>query len=98
MCIRDSFNANKLRLTLNRLQGLGYFSDVNVNFEPGENPDDVIIVLTVEEARTGKLGFNVAYGTQSGFGGGMSYENFNSGGAGLKPVSYTHLSGISVTP
>lgn len=82
--VGELFNANKLRLTLNRLQGLGYFSDVNVNFEPGENPDDVIIVLTVEEARTGKLGFNVAYGTQSGFGGGMSYENFNIGGAGLK--------------
>jgi len=82
--VGELFNANKLRLTLNRLQGRGYFSDVNVNFEPGENPDDVIIVLTVEEARTGKLGFNVAYGTQSGFGGGMSYENFNIGGAGLK--------------
>ncbi len=82
--VGELFNANKLRLTLNRLQGLGYFSDVNVNFEPGENPDDVIVVLTVEEARTGKLGFNIAYGTQSGFGGGMSYENFNIGGAGLK--------------
>lgn len=82
--VDELFNANKLRLTLNRLQGLGYFNDVNVNFEPGENPDDVIIVLTVEEARTGRLGFNIAYGTQSGFGGGMSYENFNIGGAGLK--------------
>ncbi|MDO5116528.1 MAG: POTRA domain-containing protein [Synergistaceae bacterium] len=82
--VGELFNANQLRLTLNRLQGLGYFSDVNVNFEPGENPDDVILVLTVEEARTGKLGFNIAYGTQSGFGGGVSYENFNIGGAGLK--------------
>lgn len=80
----EIFNSNKLRLTLNRLQGLGYFSDVNVNFEPGENPDEVIVVLTVEEARTGRLGFNISYGTQSGFGGGMSYENFNIGGGGLK--------------
>ena len=80
----ELFNSNKLRLTLNRLQGVGFFSDVNVNFEPGENPDDVIVVLTVEEGRTGKLGFNIAYGTQSGFGGGLSYENFNIGGRGLK--------------
>ena len=63
--VGEKFNSNELRLTLNRLQGLGYFSDVNVNFEPGENPDEVILVLTVEEARTGRLGFNVAYGTQS---------------------------------
>ena len=80
----ELFNANKLRLTLNRLQGLGYFSDVNVNFEPGENQDEVIVILTVEEGRTGKLGFNVSYGTESGFGGGMSYENYNISGRGLK--------------
>lgn len=82
--VGERFNSNELRLTLNRLQGLGYFSDVNVNFEPGQNPDEVVLVLTVEEARTGRLGFNVAYGTQSGFGGGMSYENSNIWGSGLR--------------
>lgn len=80
----ELFNANKLRLSLSRLQNIGFFSDVNVNFEPAEDPNDVIVVLTVEEGRTGRLGFNVAYGTQSGFGGGLSYENFNIGGRGLK--------------
>ena len=82
--VGEKFNSNELRLTLNRLQGLGYFSDVNVNFEPGENPDEVVLVLTVEEARTGRLGFNVSYGTQSGFGGGMSYDNSNIWGSGLR--------------
>lgn len=80
----ELFNANKLRLSLSRLQGVGFFSDVNVNFEPDEDPNDVIVVLTVEEGRTGKLGFNIAYGTQSGFGGGLSYENTNMGGKGMK--------------
>lgn len=78
----EQFNSNKLRLSLNRLQGIGFFNDVNVNFEPADNPDDVILVLTVEEGRTGRLGFNVSYGTQSGFGGGLSYENTNIGGNG----------------
>lgn len=78
----DQFNSNKLRLSLNRLQGIGFFSDVNVNFEPADDPNDIILVLTVEEARTGRLGFNVSYGTQSGFGGGISYENTNIGGQG----------------
>lgn len=80
----ELFNSNKLRLSLSRLQGVGFFSDVNVNFEPDEDPNDVIVVLTVEEGRTGKLGFNIAYGTQSGFGGGLSYENSNMGGRGMK--------------
>ncbi len=80
----ELFNANKLRLSLSRLQGVGFFSDVNVNFEPDEDPNDVIVVMTVEEGRTGRLGFNIAYGTQSGFGGGLSYENTNIGGKGMK--------------
>ena len=80
----ELFNSNKLRLSLSRLQGVGFFSDVNVNFEPDEDPNNVIVVLTVEEGRTGKLGFNIAYGTQSGFGGGLSYENSNIGGRGMK--------------
>jgi outer membrane protein insertion porin family len=80
----ELFNSNKLRLSLSRLQGVGFFSDVNVNFEPDQDPNDVIVVLTVEEGRTGKLGFNIAYGTQSGFGGGLSYENSNIGGKGMK--------------
>ena len=80
----EFFNSNKLRLSLSRLQGVGFFSDVNVNFEPDEDPNDVIVVLTVEEGRTGRLGFNIAYGTQSGFGGGLSYENSNIGGRGMK--------------
>lgn len=80
----ELFNSNKLRLTLSRLQGVGFFSDVNVNFEPDENPNDVITVITVEEGRTGRLGVSLSYGTQSGMGGGINYENFNIGGRGLK--------------
>lgn len=80
----ELFNSNKLRLTLNRLQSVGFFNDVNVNFEPGEKADDLIVILTVEEGKTGRLGFNIAYGTESGFGGGVSYDNTNISGKGYK--------------
>ncbi|GHV53165.1 outer membrane protein assembly factor [Synergistales bacterium] len=79
----DQFNATKLRYTLSRLQGIGYFSDVNVGFEPGEAPDLVNLVLTVTEAKTGKIGISVGYGTQSGFSGGLSYQDNNLQGKGL---------------
>lgn len=80
----ELFNSNKLRLTLNRLQGLGFFNDVNVNFEPTEKKDEVVVVITVEEGKTSRIGFNVAYGSQSGLGGGVTYDNFNIRGEGLK--------------
>ena len=82
----EVFNTNKLRQSITRLQSLGFFSDVNVSFDSGESPEDMVIIITVEEARTGKLGFNVSYGTQSGFGGGITYENSNIGGNGMKLV------------
>ena len=80
----DLFNSNKLRMTLNRLQGLGFFNDVNVNFEPTSKKDEIVIILTVEEGKTSRIGFNVAYGSQSGLGGGVTYDNFNIAGRGLK--------------
>ncbi|MDO4218768.1 MAG: POTRA domain-containing protein [Synergistaceae bacterium] len=82
----EVFNANKLRQSITRLQALGYFSDVNVSFDSGDTPDEMLVIITVEEARTGKLGFNVSYGTQSGFGGGITYENSNIGGNGMRLV------------
>ena len=78
----DLFNAIHLRHTLGRLQGLGYFGDVNVGFEPNEDPQKGNIVLTVEEAKTGKVGISIGYGTQSGWGGGLNYNDSNWGGLG----------------
>lgn len=78
----DLFNATRLRHTLGRLQGLGYFGDVNVGFEQNEDPTKVDIVLTVEEAKTGKVGISIGYGTQSGWGGGLNYSDANWRGLG----------------
>jgi outer membrane protein insertion porin family len=78
----DHFNATRLRYTLSKLQGLGYFEDVSVGFEPGETPEIINLILTVAEAKTGRIGISVGYGTQSGFSGGISYSDNNWGGRG----------------
>jgi len=81
----EIFNANKLRLSLNKLQGLGYFEDVSVGFEPNQtDPEKVDLVLTVQEGKTGKVGFDVGYGTSSGFSGGINYADTNWQGLGNK--------------
>jgi outer membrane protein insertion porin family len=67
----DFFNSVRLRYTLSKLQGTGYFEDVNVGFEPAESPETINLVLTVVEAKTGRIGISVGYGTQSGFSGGL---------------------------
>lgn len=80
----DIFNATKFRHQLSRLQGLGYFEDVNVNFDVPEDSDSTVdLILTVKEKRTASVGVNVAYGSESGLSGGLTYGDTNLYGRGI---------------
>lgn len=78
----DLFNSTRLRHSINKLQGMGYFEDVNVGFEPGGDPSVVDIVLTVVEKKTGRFGVSVSHGSESGWSGGLDYTDTNWRGLG----------------
>ncbi len=79
----DIFNVNHFRHQLSRLQGLGYFEDVNVGFDAGEEGSNMVdVILTVKEKRTASIGVNVGYGTESGVSGGLTYGDTNLWGLG----------------
>lgn len=78
----DLFNSTRLRHSLGRLQGMGYFEDVNVGFEPGDDPSVLNLVLTVVEKKTGHFGFSVSHGSESGWSGGLDYTDTNWRGLG----------------
>ena len=79
----DPFNATILRHSLNKLQGKGFFEDVNVGFEPGEDPEnETDIIVTVVEQKTGSLGVSIGHGTSSGWSGGITYTDTNWRGLG----------------
>jgi outer membrane protein insertion porin family len=78
----DLFNATVLRHSLNRLQAKGYFEDVSVGFEPTDDPGVMDLIITVEEAKTGKLGLSIGHGSQSGWSGGLSFQDSNWQGLG----------------
>jgi outer membrane protein insertion porin family len=80
----DLFNANVLRHSLNKIQGMGFLEDVNVGFEPNEDPNLINLVLTVTEGKTGSVSFNLGYGTSSGWQGGLAYQESNLNGRGQK--------------
>ena len=80
----DLFNVTHFRYQLGKLQGLGYFEDVNVAFDSPDNQDDVVdLILTVKEKRTASVGVNLAYGSESGLSGGLTYGDTNLFGQGL---------------
>ena len=75
-------NITRLRHQLSKLQGLGYFDDVNLGYDfPDEETIDLII--TVKEKRTASIGVNVGYGTESGISGGLTYGDNNMFGRGI---------------
>lgn len=82
----DVFNATYMRHSLNKLQRLGYFEDVNVGFEPTEDPEVMNIVVTVTEQRTGRIGVSIGHGSDSGWSGGLVYEDTNWQGKGHRAV------------
>lgn len=80
----DNFNVTKFRHHLGKLQGLGFFEDVNVAFDVPEDDDQTVdLILTVKEKRTASVGVNVAYGTESGLSGGLTYSDSNLFGRGI---------------
>lgn len=79
----DLFNVNHFRHQLSRLQGLGYFEDVNVGFDQNESDANMVdLILTVKEKRTASIGVNLGYGTESGVSGGLTYGDTNLWGLG----------------
>ncbi len=80
----DIFNVTRFRHELGKVQGLGYFEDVNVAFDvPEDNEENVDLILTVKEKRTASVGLNVGYGTESGLSGGLTYTDTNLFGRGM---------------
>lgn len=80
----DLFNATLMRHSLNRINQLGFFEDVNVGLEPTDDPSKVNIVLTVEEGKTARVGLSIGHGSESGWTGGATYEEGNYRGLGQK--------------
>lgn len=81
----DPFNPREVRQAAERIRALGFFSDAQVNSEPGSSPDQVVVNVDVEEQPTGSLSFGVSYGVQSGvaFNVGLSETNFLGRGQAL---------------
>ncbi len=80
----DIFNVGHFRHDLSTLNGLGYFEDVNVGFDVEDESGEVVdLIVTVKEKRTASIGLNLAYGTESGVSGGLTYSDTNIFGRGM---------------
>ena len=78
----DPFNSTLARRSLQRIQNLGFFEDVNMKLNPGREPNAVEMEVTVKEANTGTFGIGAGYSDADGFIGMVSIGDKNLRGTG----------------
>ena len=78
----EPFNSTLARRSLNRIQNLGFFEDVNMKLNPGREPNAVEMEITVEEMNTGTFGIGAGYSDADGFVGMVSVGDKNFRGTG----------------
>jgi len=76
----DVFNSDIARSDLQRVFGLGIFEDVNLSFEPGEDPRTAVVNVEVVEGNTGSIGAGAGVGSATGLFGTVSFQEQNLGG------------------
>ncbi len=78
------FNRNVVQRDLQRVYGLGLFEDVNVALNPGQDPRKVVVVVNVDERRSGSIGLSGGISSASGLFGSVSFQEQNLGGNNQK--------------
>jgi len=90
--VGDVFNASVFRRDLERIYNLQLFEDIQPTFELDDNRQ-VILVITVTEARTGQIGFGGGYSSNDGFLATVSYSELNFRGLGQRLTAMGQLGG-----
>ena len=76
----EVFNRDAIQADLQNVFALNLFQDVNLSLEPGDNPDNVIATVNVEERNTGSLSAGGGLSSGSGIFGTVSISDNNIGG------------------
>lgn len=88
----DPFNPREIRQSAERIRALGYFSDAQVNAEPGSSADQVVVNVDVVEQPTGSLSLGASYSVSDGIGLNLGFSEPNFLGRG-QSVSASITSG-----
>ena len=78
----EPFNSALARRSMNRIQNLGFFEDVNMKLNPGRQPNAVEMEINVVEMNTGTFGIGAGYSSADGFVGMISVGDKNLRGTG----------------
>ena len=78
----EPFNEYLMKRSVQRLNNLGFFEDVEVQLAPGKNPGSVVVGVEVYEQNTGTVGIGAGYSDSDGLVGQLTYSEKNFLGTG----------------
>ena len=78
----DKFEASHIVQSQKNLYNLGFFEEVNIDTEPGDTPDKMILVFRVKERKTGSISLGGGYSSIQGLVGNLKLEDANLFGKG----------------
>ncbi|MBQ9571940.1 MAG: BamA/TamA family outer membrane protein [Acidaminococcaceae bacterium] len=78
----EAFNSKLARRSIERIQNLGFFEDVNMKLNPGREPNAVEMEIDVVEQNTGTFGIGAGYSSADGFIGMITVGDKNLRGTG----------------
>ena len=87
------FNADKARLSLQRVYNLGLFEDTNMKLNPGIEPNAVVMQIDVVEQKTGLFSVGAGYSDSDGLVGIIELGDQNFRGQGDKVVLHWEIGG-----
>lgn len=91
----DAFNAARIRRSRTLIQGLDFFSRVDINNRPGDSPDQTIITVDVEEQSTGEVTFGGGFSSTEGPTGSIGVRERNLLGRGQDLSLQFLISGVT---
>lgn len=62
----DPYDQRKVQRAIDRIRGLGFFSEVETSTREGSDPEKVIIEVNLNEKATGSLGLGAGYNSSDG--------------------------------
>jgi outer membrane protein insertion porin family len=82
----ELYSARQVQLSKARLQGLGFFEEVNLEPKPTDKPEEIDLGVHVVEHPTGSLSFGAGFSSQDGFvvSGSLAQSNLFGRGYGVR--------------
>ena len=80
----EVFNVKDAKRSMQKVQNLGYFEDVNMKLNPGKDPNNVVLATTVVEQKTGRFSIGGGYSKSDGMVGIIEVGDDNFRGSGDK--------------